>query len=347
MKILISNYFGLGNFIQTIPLIENLKKVHDITLLDKDNKFDIHNLLNVNFIKFSKITKKKINIFNLVIFPGRSSPDWHVIFFLFFSFKNKIIITSSSFGKKKQKIIILLLIYIRKYLLFRNTKYLKNIDVHNIKINDLIINEILNKKVLTKKYETFIQNNFNSSIDCNKWTPYICIQLFCGIGINSPKNWEIDKFFEVIKLLSNHKYKILLIGDNDFNSLIKNEFQNNNQFKNVVNLLGKTNIVDLINVLHYSSFILCLESGVMHIADFINHKNTLALCGPSNMNMIRPLSKNIKIVNFYHNNLPIFNNNLDEFDFLNKSNNLKQYKIDIKPKDIYKKILNLINDKKN
>ena len=54
-----------------------------------------------------------------------------------------------------------------------------------------------------------------------------------------------------------------------------------------------------------------------------------------------------KIINFYKNNQSVFNNNLDELDFLNNSNNLNEYKIDINPKDIYKNILNLINEKKN
>ena len=60
--------------------------------------------------------------------------------------------------------------------------------------------------------------------------------------------------------------------------------------------MGKTNINDIIDILHFSNGIICLDSGIMHLGDAID-KKLIALFGPTDVKKNNVKGKNSLIIN--------------------------------------------------
>lgn len=345
MKVLITNYFGLGNFIQTIPLIIELKKKYSITLLDSTNKYMFDDILSVNHLCNKDILfTNEINQYDTIIFPSCSTPPWSIFLYILFNYKKKIIITDTSYGRGRQKIIIKSLLLCRKILLRKNIIINQN-EKHNIKINDLILESIFNKTFQTINYPDTDNYHLNSKFNIDHYGKYICIQLFSGIGFSSPKNWNFEKMFELIKLLVKNNFNIVLLGDQDHNGYVKNKLINKKFSKNIINLIGKTNIQDLIKIMKKSQLILCLESGIMHLADMLGLKKTIVLFGPTKTQLIAPLSKDFRIIHLYNKNSPRIERNMDERDLIYNFPNLHKYSNNVSVEEIYLSIINKLKEK--
>jgi heptosyltransferase I len=63
----------------------------------------------------------------------------------------------------------------------------------------------------------------------------------------------------------------------------------------VINLIGRTNLPQLVALLDLSQFVLCLDSGPMHIAAALN-KPLVALFGPTNRHRTGPYSPQARVV---------------------------------------------------
>jgi len=95
------------------------------------------------------------------------------------------------------------------------------------------------------------------------------------------RRWEKSKFITLIKQIAQEykDYTIYLIGsqsENPFNQSIKNELLS---YDKVINMAGKTNILELIALIKNSSFVITNDSGPMHIA-FACETPTICLFGP-------------------------------------------------------------------
>lgn len=159
---------------------------------------------------------------------------------------------------------------------------------------------ILSKKIYTKlivptsdmqfifyRYKEFIENLIEEKIDITKphietfhhklnySLPQKYAVLFIGASSRSRK-WRIDGYAKVARYLNqSFNYDIVLCGDKEderdaeiFMDLYGKEF---------VNLVGKTTIFDLMEVLRNSQLIISNETSVPHIAVALNCKNIFTI----------------------------------------------------------------------
>ena len=108
------------------------------------------------------------------------------------------------------------------------------------------------------------------------------------------KRWMIEGFIEVARrLIDSFALKIILVGDkDDFNLAKKIE----DRFpKKVLNLCGKTSIIELAAVLKNTKFLISNDSAPMHLATAINLP-VIAIFGPTNHKKYGPRRKDDYII---------------------------------------------------
>jgi len=111
-----------------------------------------------------------------------------------------------------------------------------------------------------------IESDFNLTIS-NSELPQInkSIALQIGAGNNKTpfKIWDSDKWYQILNLIVNDfpDIKIILIGDKHETNLLHFSF-----LKNVTNLIGKTNLKDLPDVIKNTNCFIGSDSGIMHLA---------------------------------------------------------------------------------
>ena len=67
------------------------------------------------------------------------------------------------------------------------------------------------------------------------------------------------------------------------------------QSHSFLNLIGKTKLVDTVDILKASKLVLCNDSGLMHIAAAVDTR-LLALFGPSSPEFTPPLSEKASVI---------------------------------------------------
>ena len=333
MKIVVSEFCGLGNSVLLSSALRTLKNANFHVSLIGNNKFGgisihQHSKFIDEKIDLSKFTYKVlINFFkniknsDYVIIPAHSNPSLFFLFMLSLFSKKKVIISYKYFGD---------LNFIKKILLKYTAKINKNnfIEIeytnkfHEIEINRKFINAI--DFSFKKISENILLNYFDHPGDDNcmkkfmlEDKKYIVIQPFCANGLNNygrlSKSWPFKNFQKVIdEIFSKYKnYYIVLVGDKgdarNLNHLNKND--------KIINLLSKTSLSELISILKNSIFIICHDSSILHISDSMNLKN-LSLFGPTIFEKNKPNNVN----SFYIRNFPMDKITVDEvIDVINKN----------------------------
>lgn len=119
---------------------------------------------------------------------------------------------------------------------------------------------------------------------------------FCpGAEFGPSKRWPSDYYAEVVNEFILRDWQIMLLGspnDIPIGEEIKKELQQNQNF---FNLIGKTRLVDAIDILSMAKLVLSNDSGLMHIAAALE-VNLVALFGPSSPEFTPPLSKKSVII---------------------------------------------------
>ncbi len=118
----------------------------------------------------------------------------------------------------------------------------------------LLFNKIFKKNI---KYE--IKNDITFSNNVKNSETYIIIAPFASSALHS---WPLSKYIDLCRLLSN-EYKIIIVGNkNDF-EVSRDIFSNIN---NVVNLAGKTNLLEVAYLISNAKLFIGNDSGLTHIA---------------------------------------------------------------------------------
>lgn len=110
-----------------------------------------------------------------------------------------------------------------------------------------------------------------------------------GGGVVNSRRWPEKKFVELINKMPS-KYSILLLGgksDAEFNNLILQQINR----KKVFNFAGKTSISQSCELMRRCKFVVCSDSGPMHIAS-ASGTRVISLFGPTNPARKAPLNKN-------------------------------------------------------
>lgn len=109
-----------------------------------------------------------------------------------------------------------------------------------------------------------------------------------GGGVVNSRKWPIEKFIELIRRLS-LKYTVLLLGgktDFEFNEEIRKKLGK----ENIFNLAGKTVVSQSCELMRRCKYIVCSDSGPMHIAS-ASGTRVISLFGPTNPARKAPLGK--------------------------------------------------------
>ncbi len=109
------------------------------------------------------------------------------------------------------------------------------------------------------------------------------------------RQWPIDKYIKLIRLLLNNSYIfVVLIGDEyDFSTIEDMIFKINS--KKCINLSGRTNLNDLVDLFNIANLFITHDSGPAHVAA-LSKVNMIVLFGPETPKLYAPLTENVRIL---------------------------------------------------
>ena len=332
MNYLVTEFCGLGNLIMALPSLKNLSDLNNkksLTIVGNNQYGGLNIAKNIKYLDYIVNTKESnlikikfywnlvLGKYDVLIIFSQSSPN-NFFLFLAYLFVRKKIIQPHYFKKLSNP---LLRIFFNIILEMRK-KFDKNFliskvkeiyeDTHEIQANFNLIKTLfvegsnykIQKPEFNYKYDEKILGKFNL-----KKNNYTILQTVASSGNISPKNWKLGHNLELINKFNLAQINLVLIGDKvkKLHGLSNEQPVNINDYianlKFVKNLMGKTNINELMNLLYFSKGIICLDSGIMHIGDAMN-KKLIALFGPTDMRKNDVKGKNSKIMSINLNCSP-------------------------------------------
>ncbi len=117
------------------------------------------------------------------------------------------------------------------------------------------------------------------------------IALFPG-GSIIEKRWEVDKFREVAKKITQHGYCAVIIGGKED---VRDGLEIVTGLSNIVNLCGRLSLSETAAVFQEVQLLITGDSGILHIADAMR-KKIVALFGPGNVKKWAPRGKHVAVI---------------------------------------------------
>ena len=312
MKILISSYTGLGNFILKTPLIKAIHEAYSDCQVDllfgkpwgAENVLKNSSLINMqywltpsaSFLEKRKIFKElQKNKYDLVILPFDSSPLFILLLSRFYLKKSSIV---SHFNPYNPSLINRVKTSLNLILFKINWVSVIN-GRHEIDLNlDLL--QMVNKNKISYEYDTFVSWTKERYSDFELPQLYIAIQVSAANGAPTPKIWDPRNFSELIAefILRFPNMSVVLLGDSkDANDLEINDLTTNNR---IIDLMGKTTLNQLCNVIDQAEVVIAHDSGIMHVANALKVP-LIALYGPTDFNRTAPLSPTSEVLHSKNN----------------------------------------------
>lgn len=311
MKYLVTEFTGLGNFIQRTPMIKSISKIDpeaEVFLIGDNRWGGLEVLRGTALVKdifsisknsdndgiLSWINNKKFDV--VLDPPGTYTPNR--IFQIFYESNAKRIVRCLEMVPfQSSNIIGMLRNYLRFIISLKKVTYVKfPKGIHEIDTNYDTLEAFIGKTV-ERSYQTHVSFSPDSQV-LKKFNltknKYICLQPSARGGNPTPKTWHPNNFislaYEIQVFYPN--YNIVLLGDKgDLEKVI-----NNYTWPDFVkNLAGKTNMNELVNLLFNSSCTVCHDSGIMHLANGLKVP-LIALYGPTDYSWTAPRGKNTKVL---------------------------------------------------
>ena len=257
MKLLIEIPTWLGDAVMATPAIENIANYYNEPQIILIGSFvSIEALKNNPKVAETHILdKKNINLYKLAKKLGE--------FDVYFSFRN-------SFRAK-----------VFKFLILSKNKYqfnkFKHRNFHQV-----------------EKYNNFVNDSLNTNFSAGKISIYRDLSVIntnnskLTLGINpgasygSAKRWYPKEFAKVATVLSS-KYEVIIFGGSGEKNIAEDieKLLIKKGVTNYKNLVGNTNIQELINIISSLDLFITGDSGPMHIAASFQVP-TVAIFGPTN-----------------------------------------------------------------
>lgn len=260
---------GIGDSVLLVPLINELKKnnIHVTGIFNSpfgcESIFDNTSLLDCIVVKKNKLS--------LLYFAFTHYQYYDFVFFNHFSFSLNINKLATFVGKKS------ITNFNGNFLNNSNTQViLPKIDTHDALQNVLMFNS---KAVLSEL--NFNLNYTSTAIQYDLPKNYFVFQISSANNKAPFKNWDIDKWVVFLHHINSTlpDTHLVILGDNTELQL-NDEIQKYN-LKNIISLIGKTNLNDVMEIVFRSQLYIGLDSGIMHIAAAFN-KPTFSIWGASN-----------------------------------------------------------------
>ncbi len=256
-------YGGLGDSILIFPMIKKLSQKCEVDIFIEDKFFEISEILpdNVNCIKYKKkeIFKelKKYRVKNKRFILLQQSPIFEFLIFNFILGRppvvgfiyNQIILEMEGLNIKEN--IKTTLNKINKFELFYNL-VLKNVQFQSPKLKSQIIN-----------------NNFSRKKNSNYFVlaPSKTVT-WKGVGI-----LEHDVYLDTMSYIYKKTNLIpVLVGSKEDLPMMKNLISDASKELYIKNLVGKTNLKELIQIIKNAKFVISNDNGIHHLSNYLNVK---------------------------------------------------------------------------
>jgi heptosyltransferase-2 len=99
------------------------------------------------------------------------------------------------------------------------------------------------------------------------------------------RRWPIDRYVELARLLINQGYQVLLVGANS-DQWAKPYFKE----LQIIDLIGKTSLLELVEVLNQSDLIITHDTGPLHLAT-LTKTSLITLFGPTPAAAVAPIGR--------------------------------------------------------
>ncbi|HOK41330.1 MAG TPA: glycosyltransferase family 9 protein [bacterium] len=282
-KILVLQLSRYGDILMTLPLLEKLKKKYFVYLMinqifadfpEINNYCDI--LIPVNFndfyLKFSSLNLfesikifsefiLKLNSYNFDLILNLSSQPISAVITTIVNANKKFglaVLFDRSFGESGKNVAFYFeMAEVKKY------NWLHQSDIFKTVLDDEFFD--YNHSIYFSKINNDILKKYN--IELNEDEKIIGLQI--GASLDK-KEYSINNFDKLISLLNERiKTKIILFGS-------KNEIEKNKilskKYSNIISLVGKTDLFDLISILSKLDLLITNDTGTMHFAAAVKTK---------------------------------------------------------------------------
>ncbi len=263
---------GVGDAILLVPLVNQLKKEgYHVTALFT-SPFHCESIFeNTNLFDAIEVKKGKAS---LAVFSLLHFRSYDKVFLNHFAYSRSHLSLAALLGKA---------VYCN-YKDYTSAQSSKAIHFIEPKINT---HDALQNVFLHYSNATLSDLNFNVGYKPQNTNPfqlsknYVVLQI-SSANNNAPyKNWPTENWLALLQYLDSKLpgTQLVVLGDKSELSLTKTLSVLNN--KNIISLIGKTQLSDVMEILFHSKFYIGLDSGIMHMAVALN-KPTFTLWGASN-----------------------------------------------------------------
>ncbi len=270
-KALIFFSAGVGDAILLVPLVNQLKKDgYRVTGLFT-SPFHCESVFE-NTDLFDAVEIKK-NKFSLLLFCILKLKQYNKVFLNHFAFSRSNLSAATLLGKK----------------VFCNHNSFTSLQSSNaISFIEPIANthDALQNVFLNNTGSTLSDLNFDLNYKPQNTTTfklsknYIVLQISSANNKAPYKNWPVKNWIELFDQIEKKLPDTQLIILGDDTELALNSKLGESENKNIVSLIGKTSLNDVMEIIYHSKFYIGLDSGLMHIAVALN-KPTFTLWGAS------------------------------------------------------------------
>lgn len=303
-KILIEIHHGLGDVVQMIPLINNLRMNYEDAeiavivasemhasilgctgLVDKYYFLNLRNMtLNeiINFIK--DIRREK---FDIAFLSPISNKRLGALLLYFLGCKYRVREVSENYRLFSKNDIVV----VEETKLHRVDRNLKLLESAGIKIynrNPFIMVDNV-KKVSAQKMLANIHGQEKKLIGiCIGTNPVHRKKGFMRIPYEA-KKWDLNNYINLIDKLKD-KVNIILLGGKKEEEELKEVVDSVENSSVLLNLINKTTVIESISLINECDLVVGGDTGMLHVADALG-KNTLTIFGPTNPKIVGPYSE--------------------------------------------------------
>ena len=135
---------------------------------------------------------------------------------------------------------------------------------------------------------------------------YIVFNPFTSSRKFNYRQWDIKNYKSIVKYLSdNYNIDSVMVGGDSKYELAQSELLDSE--KRLYNLVGKTNLEELYNILKMCELYIGPDSGTLHIASMLD-KPVIGLYATSNPDRTGPIGNMKYVINKYSDALKKYNN---------------------------------------